>query len=461
MSPTPLSPLTVLTSLETTTPATVFTLPTIIALVLLALLTMFLLGALLAFAFRHRHRQPGAPSGTERCDDTFLDLEAGGKKSPFFEVVDTGARSSPSVWTGFTGSRPRITEPEQTWPVHTVSRQSCSKAPSHRQLLKALTFWRVENKRESSTLDDLLRTKELLDVESQAHARSWPQTWRRFLSLFRRELPPIVIHPCDGSPAFLYAEDLDSTPALQRARSLLGRCEAIAFSPVDYDFEVASSESHPAAQSSFMVLSDSSGFSSEEGDAPHFEALVRPSTPLGMAPADEPARSFVGVSISDATDLRTYRAPSTYRPILVGVPKVDLGFDVVPSFTIDPVATSSALSSNIVLEDDTSAPSNSSSESSVTDIISILEDISTESFESSDSLSLKTSFSDDSMALPPSRKGFSRASHRTTKRVSLQSSDLDLDLSAEEAFSRSTYYGVLGEYHVRRVRDSVAAGDTL
>ncbi len=169
----------------------------------------------------------------------------------------------------------------------------------------------------------------------------------------------------------------------------------------------------------------------------------------------------MGVSISDATDLRTYRAPSTYRPILVGVPKVDLGFDVVPSFTIDPVATSSALSSNIVLEDDTSAPSNSSSESSVTDIISILEDISTESFESSDSLSLKTSFSDDSMALPPSRKGFSRASHRTTKRVSLQSSDLDLDLSAEEAFSRSTYYGVLGEYHVRRVRDSVAAGDTL
>ncbi len=213
-----------------------------------------------------------------------------------------------------------------------------------------------------------------------------------------------------------------------------------------------------------MVLSESSAFSSEESDPSHFEALVRPSTPLGMAPADEPARGFVEVSISDATDLRTYRAPSAYKSVLDGVPTGDLGYDVVPSFTIHPspsAATSSALPSNVVLEDDTSTPSNSSSESSVTDIISILEDISTESSGSSDSLSLKTSFSDDSMALQPSRKDFSRVFHGTIKRVSLQLSDVDLDLGSDGAFSRSTYYGVLGEYHVRRVRDSVAAGDTL
>ncbi|KAI0712938.1 hypothetical protein C8T65DRAFT_167403 [Cerioporus squamosus] len=465
MSPLLPSPLTVLTSPDTTTPITTFTLPTIVALILLALLTMFLLGALLVFILRRQYRQPETPGSSETQDDSFLDLEAGSKKSPFFEVVDPDARSSPSVWTGITDisrSRPRVAEPEQSWPVHTVVPYPYPRASSREWTLNNLAFWRNGSKREPFSLTDVQRTEDVLNVESEALTK--PPHWSsNILSLFRRTLPQIVIHPSDGSPAFLYVEDLDSTPASLRARRLLERCEAVAFYAVDSDFDVAFSQSQAGVPSSVIALPESSTPLHQETDPPHFATPMRPATPLGMTLVDEPASSFVDAPVSDVADL-CKRQTAADTSVIESVPRVDIKIEVVRRTTLDDisptvvVASCSSDAGNAVLEDDKSTPSNSSSESSVADIISILEDISIDSSGSSDSLSLRTSSSDDSMALRPSPKRFSGA-FDPVKLVNVHLSDLDLD--PDGAFSRSTYYGVLDDYRRGSERDSVASEVTL
>ena len=145
------------------------------------------------------------------------------------------------------------------------------------------------------------------DVEAQAPMTPapvcmpiWTRTWRTVLSLFQRKLPEIVIHPCDGSPAFPYLEDLDSTPASCRERRLLARCEDIvSLAAVDLDFcsGSASPEPKPPVPASFISLTDTSGSLSQDDDSSDLSEIpMRPSTPLGMVLADKPA-SITDVSI--------------------------------------------------------------------------------------------------------------------------------------------------------------------
>ena len=302
------------------------------------------------------------------------------------------------------------------------------------------------------------------DVEAQAPITPspvctpiWTRTWRTFLSLFQRKLPEIVIHPCDGSLAFPYLEDLDSTPASCRERRLLARCEDIvSLAAVDLDFcsGSASPEPKPPVPASFISLTDTSGSLSQDDDSSDLSEIpMRPSTPLGMVLADKPA------SITDVSIV-------LYDNVTNAAPPVGLHIEVLVSQVPQPQGSegeSIFSSSSESSTPERSTPSNSSSESSVADIISVLEEIATDSSSSSDSLSLRTIPSDESITLRPSgRKRFSGV-FEAIKRVSLQSLDLTLDLEAiadvEGGFGRSTYYGVLGEYGGGR--DSVTSVETF
>ncbi|RPD78515.1 hypothetical protein L226DRAFT_295298 [Lentinus tigrinus ALCF2SS1-7] len=471
MSPAAPSPLTVLTSPNAIFPGTTFTPPTIVALILLLLLTAFIFGTLLVFALRRR--RSGTPASTDTQEASFLDLEAGSKKSPFFEVVDNhGAHSSRSVWSTITGSdvgsRSRTMEPELPWPVYTVLPHLRPKEPLHCRVLKALVFWGRESKCEPFTVADVQRAKEHLESEqplsplsAPARSRIWTEAWHKLLSLFRGKLPEIVIHPCDGSPSFPYVEDLDRTPSSLRERRLLARCEAA----LDLDFDPCPESADPQASmpTSLIAIDEASSASfHDEGAFADFSVPMRPSTPLGMASTDEPAsnidassaqsHSHVAVGASQSgIDLEVlvscFPRDEPFPPMLQGFDESSSTFSIHPPSTFPEGQPESA-------------PSNSSSESSVADIISLLEEVSADSSSSSESLSIKTSFSDDSVILQSSkRKRFCGV----FKRVSLQSLDLDLDLDADKEcdFSRSTYYDVLGEYGGGRARDSVASVDSL
>ncbi|RPD73752.1 hypothetical protein L226DRAFT_613884 [Lentinus tigrinus ALCF2SS1-7] len=199
------------TAFNVTTTTAVFTPSTIIGLVLLVVLTVLAFGAILVTRVRrYRHRSQATRARLHHV------------KEAYFEVVDPASRDQSASFrsrlTGrFSCTSSREREPELPWPVYTVLPHLRPKAPLYARVLKAVMFWRRDEvKREPITVADLQRA---IEQHAAAQARStlstgigeeFKRTQSRRTSSSgcgRVDVPEIVIHPCDGSPAFSLVDE--------------------------------------------------------------------------------------------------------------------------------------------------------------------------------------------------------------------------------------------------------------
>ncbi|TFK81622.1 hypothetical protein K466DRAFT_667003 [Polyporus arcularius HHB13444] len=438
---------------------TVFAPTTILALVLFLMLTAFLFGAPLFLAIRNQHRGSQVPHRH--------DIESRHDKDAYayFEVVDTGPkrRRSASLWLRFTcwvsgsSSYKAAAEPELPSPVYTILPLLRPKPLLHVRTFEALAFWkRDEVKREGFTLTDVKLAKKeceasvrLAGAAEPDHAVKHPRRWWTGLFAFGN-IPGILIHPCDGSPAFSYAEEDECTPphlSPHIPATVLYHAPAPPTPAVDVDsnFSPASTISEPDSPMPATPVSESSMF--PDVSPLHFLEVPMPSS---TAPAEE-------MEIDDIINLSSFSGnvfvlespphskeaaswPARTRASIIvacATPNAGLGFEIDeprPVFVIqgDPSETDDI--------DDTehtrrgllprfSSSSSSSSANSVPDIASALA-------EFPESLSVwSTSTRATSPSSRPPRK----------RDISLSCDFVSVDFSITQS-SRSTYYGILGGY---------------
>ncbi|RDX41504.1 hypothetical protein OH76DRAFT_1412076 [Lentinus brumalis] len=440
----------------------VFAPTTILALVLFLMLTAFLFGAPLFLAIRNQHR--GSQVAHRHDIESRHDKDA----YAYFEVVDTGGkgRRSASLWLRFTcwvsGSSPytAAAEPELPWPVYTILSRLRPKAPLYIRTFEALAFWkRDEVKREPFTISDVKLAKEEseasvrlataaeLDREVK-HSRRW------WTALFAFEpittVPEILIHPCDGSPAFSYAKEDECTPphlSPNIATTVFHHAPAPPSPAVEVDpnFSPASTISEPDSPMPATPVSESAAF--PDVSPLHFLEVPMPSS---TAPAEEMdfddiinLSSFSGnvfVLGSPPHSKKAAYSPARGRGssyVACATPNVGLGFEIDEPRPVFVIEGDSSETDEI---DDTehtrrrllprlSPSSSSSSSNSVQDIASALSDFPEPLSVWSTSTSVTSSAS---------------RSHRK-RDISLSCDFVSVDFSITQG-SRSTYYGILDGY---------------
>ncbi|RPD54005.1 hypothetical protein L227DRAFT_616564 [Lentinus tigrinus ALCF2SS1-6] len=444
------------TAFNVTTTTAVFTPSTIIGLVLLVVLTVLAFGAILVTRVRrYRHRSQATRARLHHV------------KEAYFEVVDPASSldRSASVWirlTGrFSGTSSREREPELPWPVYTVLPHLRPKAPLYARVLKTVMFWRRDEvKREPITVADVQRA---IEQHAAAQARStlstgigeeFKRTQSRRTSSSgcgRVDVPEIVIHPCDGSPAFSLVDEFTHPLIPCHIPSINVQ------SPPSWEsFSPASTASEPDSPMPATPASESAAFPAILSATSPLDSLEVP-MPVTTAPklAEE---MIVNVSSFSGKAFVLGRPPKKFvsatargpRPVPPTTSNVGLGICICsPGAAIvirEPCLPDRNGDSIKDGKDSMLTPSSSaSSTSSVPNILSILDEVALDPPQPrAGSLSPRQQV----RKKLPSISGSSRKPVRVFEAIKFESLSFESESAGFRPLpnSRSTYYGILDSY---------------
>ena len=477
------------TAFKATPAETVFTPSTIIALVILVVVSVIAFGAILVTRVRrYRCRSQEHALGLNVDDSRSKEacLEAGGGREKL---------GSASFWARITRwssacSSPEP-EPELPWPVYAVLPHLRPKAPLHVRVLQMLGLRRRKEvkvslssihqltnnltiglgQREPLTVADVQRAKDehearerlKLANKHQEEVKETTGWWTRFFGPRRVEVPEIVIHPCDGSPAFSYMDEFvrpclpcDLPPAVT-AKSCSSPSPVVDATPnysPESNYSPASTVSEPDSPMPATPDSDSAVYPVILPTHSSLDCLdvPMPATTSPKEAEEKPEVEVVNVSRSTG-EAFVLGAPPKKSALEAArgrgtTASVGLGLWVCaipPVFALGELSPSSSGSGSKCKESSASK----SSSSSVPDIMSILDDISLDSSASSDKLSLPVSAGSREVlsVSGSSRKRFARILDVLNRESSVSNSGS----TGSTGFgavpnSRSTYYGILGAY---------------
>ena len=290
--------------------------------------------------------------------------------------------------------------------------------------------------------------------------------WTRFFGPRPVEVPEIVIHPCDGSPAFSYMDEFvrpclpcDLPPAVTPQTQTCSSPTPVV--DIDPNYSPASTVSEPDSPMPATPDSEPVAFPVVLPTHSSLDCLdvPMPATTSPKEAGEKPEVEVVNVSRSTG-EAFVLGAPPKKSALEAArgrgtTASVGLGLWVCaipPVFALGELPASSSGSGSKCKESSlgSMAPSASKfSSSSVPDIMSVLDDISLDSSASSDKLSLPMSAGSREVlsVSGSSRKRFARILDVLNRESSVSNSGS----TGSTGFgtvpnSRSTYYGILGAY---------------
>lgn len=288
------------------------------------------------------------------------------------------------------------------------------------------------------------------EIEARTAARAAspekPSLWRRFIHLFKHarvvvEVPNIVVHPCDGTPAFTYVSDSARTSLVLSPTSAKFRIDAFPCTAPSSEHSTPSTVSPDYSPAS----------TASEPDSPPLVTPTMPGLevpmPSSTAPREVQEKNEDAINVSNFSGEQFVLAAPPLKHKRQIDSKVDNDSENATSIGLGlgPVLHSqSSISSDLtdIFEDASDEIRPTASEGSVSDLMTILDAYTAEyptveSFK--DAASLSTSPSGDSTVLEPSTKRYACLIEALS--ISFSRSTLDSPNSSLRSSGESSDYG--------------------